>query len=1047
MPPIAKLIRPEAHRVWHRERVFARLDALAAEGRIAWLHAPPGAGKTSLASSYAEARALRTLWYQIDERDDDPATFFHYLSGRHGAGGGRPLVPPPVGMKGASALAAARRFFEELFGSLATPCLFVLDNYHELPADSPLHDAVRLALETLPPGVRALVSSREEPPGALARLRAHGAIETLGADELRVQLDEAVQIASLRGLHPREEIERLVRLTEGWAAGVVLLLEHAEGGGHSESVGPMLFDYFAAEVFERLDTEVQEALLSVALLPRPTEAMADSLVRSSAGSQGLRDLAGAGYFTVQHPGDPCAYQFHPLFRAFLLERGRRCLDPAARDSLLRDAAQLLRDHELPEDALELLHELGDWDALAETILREVATLYVQGRFRTLERWIERIPGPELSRRPWLLHWYGAARLPGSDGSGLELLELAHRRFRENGDAFGSFWSWASIVDSILGKMDGVVELDPWIDSLQELLAEFGRVPDITLEARVTSSQLCALRFRRAGSRTLRDWMERGYRLLDRDLDEISRLLLGFRLHECEIACGEPAAARQLGSLARRALDPERLGPIAPVFASLFAAKASWTAGDAEGCLNEAHRGLEAAAEAGDLLSSPHLLSAGVHASLLLGDVGRAERFLDRFRSQVRGAGRQHLQQLEELAGEIALRRGALADAEAHLDDARELARQSGVPFYEAQCRIGLALVQWERRDRDAALDHLDAVGQFASESGSAWLGVPQKLYRAGLELERGAGAKARRHLREGLELARGSDCRVFPWWSPSRLAPLLARALDEGIESDFVRSIIRERRLPPDPAASGASWPWPLQVQTLGEFVVRIDGERLAGASQHRRPLELLQALIALGPGSVREERIADELWPDSEGDAAHRAFKTTLHRLRRLVGHEHLRMQGGELSLDARSCFVDVDALRHLSAADLPSLCVDPSLAASHLERLLQTYPGPFLPGVELPSARATRERMRSRFTRGVLTLAEGLERGGLADAAEAAFERAVEAEPLAEALYRGRIALLVARGRREEARRVFARCRELLEGELGTEPSSETAALLQTH
>ena len=41
--------------------------------------APPGAGKTTLASSYVDARELRHLWFQLDAGDADPATFFHYL--------------------------------------------------------------------------------------------------------------------------------------------------------------------------------------------------------------------------------------------------------------------------------------------------------------------------------------------------------------------------------------------------------------------------------------------------------------------------------------------------------------------------------------------------------------------------------------------------------------------------------------------------------------------------------------------------------------------------------------------------------------------------------------------------------------------------------------------------------------------------------------------------------------------------------------------------------------------------------------------------------
>ena len=74
----AKTTRPAIASAVPRERLFARLDG--APGRtVAWISGPPGAGKTTLAASYVEARHYRCLWYQVDADDADVATFFHYL--------------------------------------------------------------------------------------------------------------------------------------------------------------------------------------------------------------------------------------------------------------------------------------------------------------------------------------------------------------------------------------------------------------------------------------------------------------------------------------------------------------------------------------------------------------------------------------------------------------------------------------------------------------------------------------------------------------------------------------------------------------------------------------------------------------------------------------------------------------------------------------------------------------------------------------------------------------------------------------------------------
>ena len=54
--PNAKTTRPSAGNVLPRERLFATLDA-ARRAPLLWVHGPPGCGKTSLVSSYLDARA------------------------------------------------------------------------------------------------------------------------------------------------------------------------------------------------------------------------------------------------------------------------------------------------------------------------------------------------------------------------------------------------------------------------------------------------------------------------------------------------------------------------------------------------------------------------------------------------------------------------------------------------------------------------------------------------------------------------------------------------------------------------------------------------------------------------------------------------------------------------------------------------------------------------------------------------------------------------------------------------------------------------------
>jgi two-component SAPR family response regulator len=145
---------------------------------------------------------------------------------------------------------------------------------------------------------------------------------------------------------------------------------------------------------------------------------------------------------------------------------------------------------------------------------------------------------------------------------------------------------------------------------------------------------------------------------------------------------------------------------------------------------------------------------------------------------------------------------------------------------------------------------------------------------------------------------------------------------------------------------------------SLGRFEIVLNGVplRFKGRAP-TRALELLCALVAAGEGGMSSGRLADQLWPDADGFDAYRAFTTTLHRLRRLLGvHEAVRLCAGRVTLDPQICTVDAWSFeRALRGA------VD----ADAIEAVLDTCPGPFLADDESPWALAARERLEALIAR----------------------------------------------------------------------------------
>ncbi len=269
---------------------------------------------------------------------------------------------------------------------------------------------------------------------------------------------------------------------------------------------------------------------------------------------------------------------------------------------------------------------------------------------------------------------------------------------------------------------------------------------------------------------------------------------------------------------------------------------------------------------------------------------------------------------------------------------------------------------------------------------------------------------------------------------------------------EYVQHLVRTHRLLPDERAVTLDhWPWAIKIVTLGRFDVRVDGRPVTftGKAQ-RRPLALLKALVAFGGRGVREDLLTEALWPDAEGDAAHRSFATTLHRLRRLVGDDAaIVLTGNRLSLDPRRCWVDVWALERLlgtleTTLRQASAGLAPDALGRISDRALALYPGPFLgDDPAYPWAASLRERLRSRLLRHLDEIGRHWERTAEWEKAAAVYRRGLELDDLTEGFYQRLMICYQCLGRPAEGLATYQRCRRTLSASLGVEPSPETEAI----
>jgi DNA-binding SARP family transcriptional activator len=1061
--PLVKITRPVLPGNYPRKRLYRLLD----QGRkfpITWVSGPPGCGKTMTVSGYVEARRFRGIWYQVDEGDGDPATFFYYLglAGRKAAS--RKSAPLPIltpeFLPGLTTF--THRFFEDLIGRLGIGSVLVFDNCQKAPSESPFFELLREGLSRLPDGVTAILISRSNPPAEFARKRINRLIRLVGWKDLRLTPEETLRIARARGKRrmPGETVLELHRRADGWAAGVTLLLD-AEGRGDT---GPQrlsrhppgeIFDYFAEEIFARLGNQMKGFLLRSALLPRMTAGMAQRLTGTARARGILSYLSEHNYFTETHPAPEPVYEYHALFREFLLLRAQSAFPGKDGQRIRREAASILMEEGWAEDAVEHLRMTGDWSGLAQVILKEAPSLIAQGRNRVLADWIRHLPEEHFRSTPWLSYWLGVAIVPFEPANARRLFEDSLARFRRERDAAGVFLSWAGICPAVWFEKMGYEILDSILPLLEELLREFGGFPSPEIEAQALCSMIQALALRLPATIDCDAWIGRAMVVADRISDiPLRGQLLGTIMNYWMCRGVESGKVDSFFASLEPYIRSGELPPLTRIELPLFAAINFLFMAEYDRCLEVVAQGLKQSESLGLHILDMFLLGQGTLAAMHKGDMHSAKNSFRRMASLLPKAMPHDAGFYHYIASWEALGRGDAAKAEHHWKINTDLVMKVGFAFIIYTNRIEGALVMRALGKREEARALLEEARQIESRHRCDRFSYFTKIVESIFLTEDGDAPGGVAKLREGLALAREFSYLGTHFWHPGLLTQIAARALRERIEVPFVREMIRKNRLRPDQEDLDIEeWPWPVRIFTLGRFDILLDGKpvRFPRKAQ-QRPLLLLKALIALGGREVPMERLGDQLWPDSEGDMAQQALKIALTRLRKILGAPGaVQLRDGRLTLDNRSCWVDAWAFeRLLGMADSGRRSAGGARpdgeSTRSLEKALSIYRGTFLAGEGAkPWAIPMRERLRSKYLGAVSLLGEEHERAKAFREAIACYSRGLEADDLFESFYQKIIACHARLGERAEALAAYRRCRDTLSAVLGATPSAETERIVR--
>ena len=364
-------------------------------GPIVSVVAPPGYGKTTLLSQWAETVGQAFAWVSVDQGDNDPKVLLSYIANALDAvepidGGVFDALASPVSSVPGSVVP---RLGSALW-SMSVPVVLVLDDVHLLD-DRECLAALSVLAEHVPAGSRLVLAGRARPPLRIARLRAEGRILEVGPGDLSLTREEAASLLRDAGLVlSDDDVAELHRRTEGWPAGLYLSALYLRTGG---SVGRaavsfggddrLVSEYMESEFLDRISRWQRVFLTQTSVLERMCGPLCETVLDLPGAGAILAEVSGSNLLVVPLDRRGEWYRYHHLFRDMLLAE-LELLEPGLAPVLRRRAASWCLGNGLAEEALEYSIAAEDVSAAADLIEKLCVPTYYQGRRTTPQRWLQ-----------------------------------------------------------------------------------------------------------------------------------------------------------------------------------------------------------------------------------------------------------------------------------------------------------------------------------------------------------------------------------------------------------------------------------------------------------------------------------------------------------------------------------------------------------------------------------------------------------------------------------------------------------------------------------
>lgn len=1097
---LSKILPPDLPPIVHRSHLFDLLKKNR-DKKLLLVLGQAAQGKTTLAASYTQQSEIPTAWVNLGQEDSDPVNLFlaivHAFQYVLKDLDLFPLLSyPSIPTVVREEMPLYREWTSALAEYIQSPFRCVFDGLDQLAHDSPAYRFFQVFIEALPSHAQIFFLSRGMPPLSFdfQNLKMRQAAYILKNEDLAFTRREIKEFFyKLRKINfDPDQLEKIHSATGGWVGGLILLSEafsrFPEAMRKSfiarnlpDHFKNEVFQYFGKEIFDAQPGKVQEFLLKSSLIDLIDPVFIKEFTGTDNAEEILRDHVRKNLFVQSFYDEKKGwlFQYHQMFRDFLHAKLKVSIGEEERASLCFKAATLYEKRNEQEIAIHYFLEAGAFENAALAIERIGLDLLKTGRTGDLSRWIQSLPEKLIQGNPWLLYYRSmVGRFAGTEED-LKSLQNALSLFGKKEEVRGLLLSLALLIETSILRGRAMIPLSVLIERAEELLGLPETEPYPYEKAVLWHQMGFGLTYRNGNprkgfyacqnayliSRKLDDiplrihalvnavhalcWLGE-FKLAEGKIKELEKLIgkhpdsgvqVLYQLSRCEFTLfkGDFKEAEEIITTTKN--EAERHGltylfPVTMVYDLMLRPH-----------LEQYREAEEVGARLIDFANSTGHPNNKGDALLYLGrnfyfegNYEKAGDLLDRsyqILSSAEVRSEYHLHLITVLSGFISSHLPQYGNLERDLQTTLNylLSLSSNIAL---DAHFAMVLLKHSQARDEEAIPHLEAGLRIAEEKGidNFTMTSPRDLLQVcilALTLDVKGAVEYATHL------------------LTTRLTSLAELELKKF--SLHPRVKIREKAWEIRKAIHRSGIPR-LRIETLGGFKI-FRGESLIEEKEwvRQQPKQLLKAILSHEMAAIPKEILIEDLWPEEEPGRAESNFKTTLHRLRKILepnpypefGSSYVHLQGHEISLDRDLCWADFHQfLSLIHEGEKLRKKHEEKKALSHYAEALQLYKGDFLQEDPYPPwADKKREELRNRYIELLHQTARLYEKQGSFKKAVECYKKVIEVDPLLEESYQKLMTLYASRGMNSEALAAYETCRKVLKKELKAKPDSMTEAI----